>query len=50
MGNVTFKQARKAPKKGYLEVKYRIYTKTSTHTKTLGNRQQMVFNKRVLFR
>ena len=27
MGNVTFKQARKAPKKGYLEVKYRIYTK-----------------------
>lgn len=27
MGNVTFKQARKVPKKGYLEVKYRIYTK-----------------------
>ena len=27
MGNVTFKQARKASKKGYLEVKYRIYTK-----------------------
>lgn len=31
MGNVTFKQARKAPKKGYLEVKYRIYT-TNIHS------------------
>lgn len=27
MGNITFKQARNAPKKGYLEVKYRVYTK-----------------------
>lgn len=27
MGNVTFKQTRKAKKRGYLEVKYRIYTR-----------------------